>query len=205
MGAGVKLELALRRVYKRVSFDITGRGFEFLERGRRIMRLDRRVIRMGLCGVVLLAMAVPAMAAFHAIMTIKGEKQGEFKGESSTKGRSDIDLVSVLHERVGPAMVGDKRRHNPIVVTKEVGAASPQIFQAFTAKENLPVVELNIGSQPGGAGAGKIAQRVVLKNATITNVRKVGKLEEITFNYEAITVTWSDGSITSNDDWEAQI
>ena len=169
------------------------------------MRLDGRAGRMGLSGVVLFAIAMPAMAGFHAVMTIKGEKQGAFKGESSRKDSSDIELVSVLHERVGPEMVGDRRRHTPVVVTKEVGAASPQLFQAFTAKENLPVVELNIGSQPGGAGAGKIAQRVVLKNATITNVRKVGKLEEITFNYEAITVTWSDGSITSNDDWEAQI
>ena len=169
------------------------------------MRLDGRVGRMGMSGVVLFAIAMPAMAGFHAVMTIKGEKQGAFKGESSRKDSSDIELVSVLHERVGPEMVGDRRRHTPVVVTKEVGAASPQLFQAFQTNEKLPVVALNIGSQTGGAGAGKlkVVESIVLKNATVSNVRKVGRLEEITFNYEAITVTWSDGSTTTNDDWTA--
>jgi type VI secretion system secreted protein Hcp len=153
--------------------------------------------------LVLLAMAVPAVA--QSTMTIMGEKQGAFKGESVRRG-GEIGVVSVVHERTAPERARGMRGHNPVVVTREVGAASPQLFQAYSTREVLPEVALNIGSQTGGAGAGKmrLAQRVVLRNATISSVRKVGKLEEITFNYEAITVTYVDGGVSATDDWTTQ-
>jgi type VI secretion system secreted protein Hcp len=164
---------------------------------------------MGLSGLVLVAMALPAMALPAMAqktfsMTIQGEKQGKFKAESTRNG--EIGLVSIVHERIGPERARGLRGHNPIVVTKEVDAATPQLFQALSTHERLPLVALNIQSQGTGAGAGKlkVAERVELRNATITSVRKVGRLEEITFAYEAITVSWSDGSKSANDDWTTQ-
>jgi type VI secretion system secreted protein Hcp len=167
------------------------------------MRLDGRVGRMGLSGLVLVAMALPVMAQKTFSMTIQGEKQGKFKAESTRNG--EIGLVSIVHERIAPERARGMKGHNPIVVTKEVDAASPQLFQALNTHERLPVVALNIQSQGAGAGAGlRIAERVELRNATITSVRKVGRLEEITFAYEAITVSWSDGSKSASDDWTTQ-
>jgi len=185
------------------------------------MRLDGRVVRVGLCGLLLAAMAMPVVAQSGASMTIEGTKQGKFKGESKRKG-GEIDVVSVVHEASPQEKGRNKHQHSPVIVQKEVDASSPQLEEAFKTGETLKqVVFLNIGSQGGGACAGKlktteriesqgrgsgagkqkIPEQVELKNVRITGLRKLGKLEEITFAFEEIHVTWIDGGKTDADDW----
>jgi type VI protein secretion system component Hcp len=43
----------------------------------------------------------------------------------------------------------------------------------------------------------------VLTNATILSVRKAGGREQITLDYQAIEVTWTNGGKTATDDWNA--
>jgi type VI protein secretion system component Hcp len=43
----------------------------------------------------------------------------------------------------------------------------------------------------------------VLTNAIISSVRKSGRNEQITFEYQAIEVTWTNGGKTATDDWNA--
>lgn len=222
------------------------------------MRLDRSVVRMGLCGMVLAAMVLPVVAQTGASMTIEGEKQGKFKGETKKKG-SEIGVVSLVHEAAPVGKHQNKREHSPVIVTKEIDASSPQLQKAFETGETLKqVVFLNIGSQGGGAGAGKVTalnigsqsggagagkieaanigsvsngtgagkiktdkriesqgrgsgagkekdpETVELKNVKITNLRKVGRLEEITFTFSEISITWIGGGKSTNDDWTSQ-
>src|ERR1700740_1396617 len=86
---------------------------------------------------------------FQGYVTIKGQKQGQFKGEGTAPKRKDkwIPISSFEYEVVSPrdAATGqpaERRHHKPVTVVKEWGAATPQIFTALTTNETLPEVEL---------------------------------------------------------------
>ncbi len=81
---------------------------------------------------------------FIFYITIKGKQQGAFKGES-TRAQGEGKIIghwissSIMAPREGGAGAG-KRRHEPIVFRKEVGACTPQIIQALCRNEKLDLV-----------------------------------------------------------------
>jgi len=160
-----------------------------------------RIVRAGhlflLCGVVsTLLSAVPAMAAFDAYMTVTGAKQGPIKGNGMSE---QIHLVSVVRDTpMATRMAVGQRRHSTITITKEIDAASPKFQTALVNNETMRTVTITF---QGGSGGEKTAQRIVLTNATILSVRKSGRNEQITFDYQAIEVTWTNGGKTMADDW----
>jgi type VI secretion system Hcp family effector len=151
-----------------------------------------------LCSVVaVLLPAVPAHAAFDAYMTIKGTKQGQFKGEAMS---DQIRLVSVVRDTpMATAMLTGRRVHSTITIIKEIDRASPKLAIAASSNETLSEVVITF---TGGAAGAKTAQKIVLTNATILSVRKAGGNEMITLDYQNIEVTWTDGGKTATDDWE---
>ena len=162
-----------------------------------------RIVHAGrlfvLCGVVsALLTAVPAMAAVDAYMTVKGVKQGAIKGDAMS---DSIKLISVVRDAPSGLATG-RRMHSTITITKEIDAASPKLAMASSSHETLSEVVITF---EGGSGGAKTAQMIVLTNATILSVRKAGRTEEITLDYQAIGVTWADGGKTATDDWEAPI
>jgi type VI secretion system secreted protein Hcp len=147
--------------------------------------------------VAVLLPAVPAHAAFDAYMTIKGAKQGQFKGEAMS---DQIRLVSVVRDTPrATAMPTGRRMHSTITITKEIDKASPMLTKAASTNELLSEVVITF---TGGAAGAKTAQKIVLTNATILSVRKSGGNEMITLDYQNIEVTWTDGGKTATDDWE---
>ena len=147
--------------------------------------------------VAVLLPAVPAHAAFDAYMTIKGSKQGQFKGEAMS---DQIRLVSVVRDTPrATAMPTGRRMHSTITITKEIDKASPMLAKAASTNELLSEVVITF---TGGAAGAKTAQKIVLTNATILSVRKAGGNEQITLDYQNIEVTWTDGGKTASDDWE---
>jgi type VI secretion system secreted protein Hcp len=147
--------------------------------------------------VAVLLPAVPAHAAFDAYMTIKGSKQGQFKGEAMS---DQIRLVSVVRDTPrATAMPTGRRMHSTITITKEIDKASPMLAKAASTNELLSEVVITF---TGGAAGAKTAQKIVLTNATILSVRKAGGNEQITLDYQSIEVTWTDGGKTVTDDWE---
>jgi type VI secretion system secreted protein Hcp len=160
-----------------------------------------RIVHAGkffaLCGVVAaLLPALQARAAIDAFMTVDGVKQGPIKGNAMS---DNIKLVSVARDPA-TGMASGKRMHSTITITKEIDAASPKLFTALSTNETLRQVAITF---QGGSRGAKTAQRIVLTNARIVNVRKAGGNELITFDYQAIEVTWTDGGKTATDDWEA--
>ena len=76
-----------------------------------------------------------AQAAYPFYMTIEGMKQGAFKGEGvgRDKGRLPCRQFSYQPAAGRDAAVGQasgRRHHGQIVIVKERGAASPQLFRA---------------------------------------------------------------------------
>jgi type VI secretion system Hcp family effector len=161
-----------------------------------------RIVRAGqllvLCSVVAaLLPAVPVNAAMDAYMTIKGAKQGQFKGEAMS---DQIRLVSVVRDTpMAAAMPTGRRMHSTITITKEIDRASPMLAKAASTNELLSEVVITF---TGGAAGAKTAQKIVLTNATILSVRKSGGNEQITLDYQTIDVTYTKGGKTAMDDWE---
>ena len=165
------------------------------------MRIARTARMVWMCGVLTLLPAAQAVAAIDSYMTITGSKQGPIKGAAAKEGGSEgsIAVSAVMHESAPAGAMAGKRQHSPITITKEIDQASPKLFQAMNTHEVLS--EVTITFARSGSGAGKAAQKIVLTNATITSIRKVGNSEQITFDYPTIEVTWVSGGKTSMDDW----
>jgi type VI secretion system secreted protein Hcp len=163
------------------------------------MRFDHAGRLFVLCGALCaLLNAMPAMAAVNAYMTVKGAKQGSIKGDAMS---NSIKLISVVRDQATGMSTG-RRMHSTITIVREVDAASPKFATALSTNETLSEVMITFEGATGGA---KTAQKIVLTNATILSIRKAGRNEQITLDYQAIQVTWTDGGKTATDDWEAPI
>ena len=163
------------------------------------MRIVHRGRLFVLCGVIsVLLAAAPAMAAVDAFMTVTGVKQGPIKGDGMSE---NIHLISVVRDTpMATRMPTGRRMHSTITITKEIDKASPKFTTALVNNETMKTVTITF---QGGSGGEKTAQRIVLTNATILNVRKSGRNEQITFDYQAIEVTYAKGGKTMADDWSA--
>lgn len=154
-------------------------------------------------------------------MAIKGAKQGQFKGQSLGSRMQEKwipcsqFLLSIVSPRdVSTGQASGKRQYAPIVVTKDWGAASPQIFQAIATNEALPLVEfefLKVNAQ----GTEFVFETVTLTNASISAFKQyIGfpdageqssphSLEDVSFTFQKIEVTNTEGKTTATDDWSA--
>ena len=172
------------------------------------------MVRTGRWALLLVAlMPLQAMAAVDAYMTIVGATQGKIMGGNVKQGGAseEIPLLSVIHNVSSPrdaatGLASGKRQHGTITVVKEIDAASPKFAQAFDTNEVLREVVIAYRSGGTGAAAGKTktAQRIMLTNATITGLQKVGNTERITIDYLQIEVTYVNGSKAATDDWDAK-
>jgi len=148
-------------------------------------------------------------------VTIKGVKQGLFKGQ----GRDGkITLVSFEYEVVSqhdPAsgQATGRRQHHPIVIRKEVDAASPMLFQALVTNEVLSSVnfEFLTSSQEGRE---VVDYTILLTNAMVALFResvRTGeqggppvdsrRLDEVSFTFQKIEIVNLSGKTQASDDW----
>jgi len=163
--------------------------------------------------------------ALNAYMRLKGQKQGEIKGSVTQKGRENsIMIIAVHHELISPrdsasGLPTGKRMHKPLVITKELDKSSPLLYQALCTNENIPELKIEFWrpqlSAAAGTGQEKQFYTVSLVNANIAaidfkmlnnkhpDLSKFAEFEEVSFTYQKITWTWTDGGITADDDWEA--
>jgi type VI secretion system secreted protein Hcp len=165
------------------------------------MRIGRAGRLSLLLGVVTLLTSVQAMAAVNAYMTIEPTSQEKMKGEPSRASSPErIRLISVARE-TSSGMATGRRMHKPITIVREVDASSRMLKESLAKGGVLGnVVIVFEGSSPGTA---KTAQKIVLTNAMVTGIQMVGKSEQITLDYQAIEVTYTNGGKSAMDDWES--
>lgn len=168
----------------------------------------------------LLALAPPARA-LDIVVRIQGQKQGWFRGDKGArKDERNIVATALTHEVISPrdpatGQATGRRMHKPLTITKLLDAASVQIFQALVTNENLPEVDIEL-REPSHAGAEVVVHRIVLTNASISDVatgvdvhnqpagggpRGAGGVgyEQVSFTYQKIEI--DDGGLTALDDW----
>lgn len=167
--------------------------------------------------------------AFQAHISIKGKKQGQFKGESTEDKRKDkwMPVLAFGYAALSPRDVttgqaSGKRQHQPVVITKEWGAASPQIFQALTSNEVLDPVELEF-TKTNPLGEEYVYHTIKLTEAKILSIKQyireyqpesaqtarhpagvdAVELEDVSFTFRKIEMENKDGKTTFVDDWSA--
>jgi len=162
--------------------------------------------------------------AHEFYVTITGTKQGAFKGESiREKHSSKISGLSYSHSIQSPRDVATgqasgKRQHGAVVITKEWGASTPQIFQALVSNEVLKDVLFEF-VQTTPDGQEQVYYTVKLSHATVSAVSystggsesaetakhtaayDTHELEKVSFTYQKIEVEHKAGKTSAADDW----
>lgn len=128
------------------------------------------IVRITLAAFVLMVFGAATAQADTIYISIKGMKQGPFKGEVLQKGfEGKIAGLKFRYDVVSPrdlatGMATGKRQHKPVMITKEWGAASPQLFQALVTNEVLPEMVIDfVGLDPKGTMS--LSHSIKLTNA----------------------------------------
>ncbi|MGA2985520.1 MAG: type VI secretion system tube protein TssD [Terriglobia bacterium] len=150
--------------------------------------------------------------AFEAYVSIKGSKQGQFKGESTKNERKykwmpilefEYSVQTPLDAATGQA--SGKRRWGTIKITKEVGIATPQIYQAVTSNETIQSAQIDF-ARPDGNGKEAVYQTIQLTNGAIVGYKtyhgnsqgsgpkRVQRLEDLILEFEIEFVTGNGGA-----------
>jgi type VI secretion system secreted protein Hcp len=159
---------------------------------------------------------------FTCFVTIEGETQGKFKGES-TLSKLGEGKISVLRFSSQVAMPFDaasglptgKRQHKAIEFLKEVGPASPQLFQALVTNEVLKSVGFEFVTTTA-TGEDVVSYTVTLTNASV-RVSEVsldrtarGKpfdahdLHRVVLTFQKIVHEHKLAKVSAQDDWVQQ-
>jgi type VI secretion system secreted protein Hcp len=126
--------------------------------------------------------------AFEAYLTIEGQKQGAFKGESRREKHKD--KLDVLRFELGVNTPKDvktghsagRRSWSPLVITKELGVSSPLIAQACATNERMKKVMLEF------------------TRTNISGAFDLMEQEQVSFTFQRISMRHMDGTEVI-DDW----
>jgi len=110
-------------------------------------------------------------------VTVKGVKQGQFKGEGAAAASNRITCIGFDYEIKSPrdAATGQssgKRQHGTIRIIKEWGASSPLFHKALTGNEALASVEFQFTKVDPKTGQQFMFQTITLSNATVAEIRQ---------------------------------
>lgn len=154
-------------------------------------------------------------------VTIKGSRQGSFKGELSGANHREqlaglrFSLQVSAARDASSGQASGKRQYSTVLFTKEWGAASPQILSAMTSNEVLQNVDFEfVRTNP--MGQEYIFETVRLTQASITGVRRYlgvpgdgdpvdpRPLEDISLTFRKIEITNNEAKTAFSDDWNSQ-
>ncbi len=174
-------------------------------------------------GAVLALQTVTASAAFNAYISVKGQKQGQFKGNSHRDASSNV-VVKFTHGPTSPAdfnrrTAAGERIHEPLVVTLKLDDSTrPQWMTAQSGGEVLSSVVLSMIRPASKVGPAAV-ETITLTNALIERLDVVNPpgadevLTEATdatvkptylrvqLTFQKITITNVIGSTSTTDDW----
>ncbi|HEY0163176.1 MAG TPA: type VI secretion system tube protein Hcp [Edaphobacter sp.] len=147
---------------------------------------------------------------YHVFVTITGGKE-PFKGESTMKGQENkFEAVSVSYGVISPAASAGsgagagKVQPQPVVITKNWGASSPQFFSTAFAGLHLRTVLIEYFLQSGD-GASVLDHSVLLTDVVLTQVQDSfpsadgRELQSITLQYGKIQITIPNGATAGFD------
>jgi len=157
---------------------------------------------------------------YESYFQLEGTKQGKFKGSSPRKGRAD--WIDVIAFSMGAQLPHDAnswrpkgvRNHDPVKVTFEACAASPQVLQSLYSAEVIKKLVIEHVDRPDDGGGERVTERITLTNAVCVTVKRytvgtakdkqlndVNNLDEAQFAFQSIMVENLIGSTSVTEDW----
>ena len=141
--------------------------------------------------LALFALSFSHPTGFHRYASFKGTKQGQLKAQSTKTGRAKDGWFEIVSFEMGTEVPVDPksgrpkgaRQHNPIVITKQVDEASPLLLNAHYTNETFETIVIQTLDDNN-----KVTTTTTLKNALISEIKKNGTLESISFGYEDISI-----------------
>ena len=129
--------------------------------------------------------------ALEGYVSIHGREQGPFRGNPKRESGVSVLKFSYAVEAprdVATGQASGKRQHEPIKITKEWGASSPQIFQALVSNEVLDSVVIEFVNQ--NRSRQERPSKIHLTNAHVLQVRYIGGgKDEVVFVFEDISAS----------------
>ncbi len=153
-------------------------------------------------------------------MSLKGQKQGDIKSETTAKGREglieclEFEFAVISPHDMHSGLATGKRQHQPLEVRKRVDKTTPLLANAIVNNETLTTVKLQFW-RPKGDGTSEQFFTVELTNAGLSKQKiylpftldptqsHLPALEKLEFVFQKIVWTYTQGGITAADDWEA--
>jgi type VI secretion system secreted protein Hcp len=156
-----------------------------------------------------------------AFLKCVGAAQGAFEGPVTTKGfEKSVGVDVAEHAIVSPrdaasGLPTGKRQHKPFLITKSVDKTSPLFYKALVSNERLTSCTIKF-VRPSDHGTLDNYYTVTLTNASLASLEfkkgdaragagRLGEYEEVSFTYQKIEWTITDGGITATDDWESPV
>lgn len=157
--------------------------------------------------------------AYEFYVTIEGTKQGKFKSDTPRERHTgkipgisfDYSVKSPRDAASGQA--SGKRTHQPLKFISEMGAHTPQTFQALCTNEVLKSVLFEFVKTDKN-GEEYVYHTIKLVNATVSEMRNynladaktnashdVHELQETAFTFQRIEMESKDGKTMAVDDW----
>lgn len=160
-------------------------------------------------------------------LTLRGAKAGEIKGSVIQKGREGSISVQYLQSKIvtprdaASGLPTGKRQHEPLVFRKTIDKSTPLLLNALVTNENITEAHFKF-YRPSTSGTTLGTEvnyfNIDLLNANVASHNlyhpdtydsgassATAELEELSFTYQKITWTWTDGGITAQDDWESPV
>jgi type VI secretion system secreted protein Hcp len=165
--------------------------------------------------------------AYQFYVTIKGRKQGQFKGEGleagiegegATSKNGRIAGIRFFSETSSPrdaatGQASGRRQHKPILITKEWDAASPQLYKALVENEILDSVLFEF-VKTNAQGQEFVYHTIKLTNANVSDIKAyldltdttgdaydAHELEDVSFTFQKIEIENKEGKTSAADDW----
>lgn len=153
-------------------------------------------------------------------MTITDDKGNPIQGSVNISDRKNTIEVIALEGNVEIPVdpqtneARGVRRHDGFKVTAVVDKATPYFYEALAKAKRFQSVKLD-SYAPDETGTEKkvytiemddvavVAARQVKLNVKDPQTKGMPDMVEVTFRYPKITHTWTDGNVTSTDDWTA--
>ncbi len=137
--------------------------------------------------------------SFQFYMSIKGSKQGSFHGGSTRSHHNGwTEVLSVNFNCIAPfdaasGKTTGRRKHDPIIIKRELDGATPGLFQLCATKEALSSIIIDIVEAEGN-GWERTTHTITLTNARISSiVPRIGARGHATHE---LTIEFEDAAVT---------
>lgn len=174
-------------------------------------------MKLAIVVAVVMLLASWAQAAGPAFyITFEGARQGRFSGESQQPNRAlqseglKYECQVEIPRDKNTGLPSGRRQYKPVVITKEWGAATPQLLEAMATGEVIKSVKMEfVKTLPDGTE--EVWQTITLTGAQVVGINQMtdeeGKgnyrqLEEISFIFDKIEVVHRASKNSVTDTWK---